>query len=88
MAVNLSIIDSVALVAVGNRLTGRKGAVRERGALREPTVQQVQELLTNAQNEMLGVNAMHSRGITGQGILVAVFDGGFSNVDLIPSLAQ
>lgn len=37
--------------------------------------------LSLPQNEMLGVDAMHEQGFMGEGMLVAVFDGGFMNVD-------
>lgn len=37
--------------------------------------------LSLQQNEMLGVDAMHEQGFMGEGMLVAVFDGGFINVD-------
>ena len=35
------------------------------------------QLLNVLQNEMLGMNAMHQAGYTGEGVSVAVFDGGF-----------
>lgn len=38
------------------------------------------------QIDMLGGTYLHSRGFTGQGKLIAVLDGGFMNVDLIPCL--
>lgn len=37
------------------------------------------------QNSILGISAMHEAGITGAGVLVAVFDAGFLNVDKIPA---
>lgn len=36
------------------------------------------------QNEMLGVNAMHNQGFTGEGLLIGVFDGGFQHVNSLP----
>ena len=41
------------------------------------------QLLNMLQNEMLGIDAMHQAGYTGQGISVAVFDGGFKGVDTV-----
>lgn len=41
-------------------------------------------LLNVLQNEMLGIDQMHDVGYNGQGITVAVFDGGFRGVDTSP----
>ena len=41
------------------------------------------QLLNVLQNEMLGIDAMHQAGYTGQGVSVAVFDGGFKGVDTV-----
>jgi hypothetical protein len=35
------------------------------------------------QNAMLGINEMHSQNFTGRGMTIAVFDGGFTNVNNI-----
>jgi hypothetical protein len=40
------------------------------------------------QNQMLGIEALHARGITGKGVVVAVFDGGFSGVDTIAAFRR
>jgi serine protease AprX len=40
-----------------------------------------QELKNAQQNNMLGIGSMHSAGITGEGILIAVLDAGFEGVD-------
>ncbi|MBR9774390.1 MAG: S8 family serine peptidase [Cytophagales bacterium] len=37
------------------------------------------------QNSILGISAMHEAGFTGEGVLVAIFDAGFLNVDKIPA---
>ncbi|HAA13383.1 MAG TPA: peptidase, partial [Cytophagales bacterium] len=34
-----------------------------------------------AQNELLGIPSLHGQGYTGDGVLIAVFDGGFLGVD-------
>ena len=36
---------------------------------------------TALQNEMLGVDILHDRGFTGEGISIAILDGGFTNAD-------
>lgn len=43
-----------------------------------------EELLNVVQNEMLGVDKMHELGYNGEGLMVAVFDGGFRGVDTVP----
>ncbi len=40
------------------------------------------------QVEMLKGDVIHNRGYTGQGVLIAVFDGGFNNAQNIPALAH
>ena len=37
------------------------------------------------QNSILGISDMHNAGYTGEGVLVAIFDAGFLNVDRIPA---
>lgn len=41
------------------------------------------QLLNNAQNNMLGIDEMHADGYSGDGLLIAVFDGGFRGVDTV-----
>ncbi|MBS9524591.1 S8 family serine peptidase [Litoribacter ruber] len=38
------------------------------------------------QNELLGIPEMHEEGYTGEGVTIAVFDGGFQNADRIDAL--
>jgi serine protease AprX len=38
------------------------------------------------QNELLGIPEMHQEGFTGEGVTIAVFDGGFQNADNISAL--
>jgi len=40
------------------------------------------------QVEMLGVNRLHEAGYKGQGVTIAVIDGGFYNADVIPGLSS
>lgn len=44
----------------------------------------LEELANKAQNEMLGITGMHGEGINGDGVMVAVFDGGFRGVNSAP----
>jgi len=43
--------------------------------------QRTEQLLNQEQNQMLGISEMHLRGYNGEGVFVAVFDGGFRGVD-------
>lgn len=43
-----------------------------------------QEVETDLQNRMIGIDRMHREGYTGQGMLIGVFDSGFSTVDQSP----
>lgn len=40
------------------------------------------------QLEMIGLNQMHSDGFTGKGVIIAVFDNGFANVDSLEGFAH
>ena len=40
------------------------------------------------QAEMIGVNHLHDAGYKGQGITIAVIDGGFHNADIIPAMKK
>ncbi len=44
--------------------------------------------MAREQIEMLGGIRMHEAGLTGQGITIAIIDGGFQNYDRIPALRQ
>ncbi|WKN44642.1 S8 family serine peptidase [Tunicatimonas pelagia] len=43
--------------------------------------ERAEQLLNQEQNQMLGIDEMHLRGYNGEGVFVAVFDGGFRGVD-------
>ena len=45
---------------------------------------QYETLPTDVQNNMLGIEKMHKDGFRGEGMTVAVFDGGFQNVNSLP----
>lgn len=40
------------------------------------------------QSSMIGADTLHARGFTGKGVTIAVIDGGFLNVDVIPGLQR
>ncbi len=40
------------------------------------------------QNKMVNINALHNLGYTGKGITIAILDGGFLNVDKLPSFVS
>ncbi len=44
--------------------------------------------VTLEQTELLGGTELHSRGWRGQGMVIAVLDGGFMNADVIPCLSR
>ncbi|MEL6539066.1 MAG: S8 family serine peptidase [Bacteroidota bacterium] len=74
----LSIVDSVMYVA--------RGGLFERpnwdNKPANPLYARTETDLQNAeQNNLLAIPSMHGQGYTGDGILVAVFDGGFQGVD-------
>ena len=52
------------------------------------TVAQTHYGVTREQVEMLGGVKMHSHRFTGQGVTIAVLDGGFMNADQIPCLKE
>lgn len=63
------------LVAPGRKLTGgREKQLRLRSRSQSAAA-------TKVQLEMLGLDAMHSEGIEGQGVDVAIFDSGFAGVN-------
>lgn len=85
---SLGFVDSVAQVAKFTRLSARVGAMPERGELRNTRNGDLVDEVTFVQNELIGAVGMHSRGYWGEGIRIAVFDGGFSNVQVIPAFAH
>lgn len=84
----VSYIDSIIYVGPGKKL---KNPYIFNGEDQSNTIGDTEETkefsvdfdagLSLQQNEMLGVDAMHEQGFMGEGMLVAVFDGGFINVD-------
>ncbi|MEM8970045.1 MAG: S8 family serine peptidase, partial [Bacteroidota bacterium] len=65
---------------------GRRGGNSSDGASygkskKSKKYQRTEELLNVEQNQMLGIDEMHRQGYNGEGVFVAVFDGGFRGVD-------
>ncbi|MDO4160542.1 MAG: S8 family serine peptidase [Prevotellaceae bacterium] len=52
------------------------------------TVEQSHYGVATEQNKMVGCQKLHNMGYTGRGITIAVLDGGFMNVDLIPCMQE
>jgi subtilisin family serine protease len=71
----LGFVSKVELVAPGKKLSsGRTKRIRERNRVNAPQA-------TDAQLQQLGIDAMHAQGFTGEGILIGVFDSGFTGVN-------
>lgn len=71
-----SFVEKVELVAPGEKLTsGRRKNLRERSADGSE--------VTSTQLSMIGIDKMHEQSIYGDGVFVAVFDGGFINANTV-----
>nr|WKN35126.1 S8 family peptidase [Tunicatimonas sp. TK19036] len=57
------------------------GASYGRSSKKKKISKRTEELVNQEQNQMLGIDAMHDMGYHGEGVFVAVFDGGFRGVD-------
>ena len=77
---NKSFVTSVEFVAPGEFEHARRFAFSRMMKSKNFS----ENLPTDFQNGMLGVDAMHDDGYKGQGMKIAVFDGGFLNVDETP----
>lgn len=73
---NLSFVQSIELVAPGQRLSGGRITASKRLARASASV-------TEKQNAMIGLDKMHDAGFYGEGIDVAIFDAGFNGVDTL-----
>lgn len=74
-----SFISHIEKVAPGPVGFARKGFI-----FRSITINSIKETLpTDIQNKMIGIDKMHEAGFRGENMNVAVFDGGFMNVDEI-----
>lgn len=68
---------------------GKKGSKPSNGSSHgksspKKRYEQTEQLLNQEQNQMLGIDEMHDSGYNGEGVFVAVFDGGFRGVDSSP----
>jgi serine protease AprX len=73
-------VSRTEMVAPGPVGTARKGFIFKSLTINS----QYQTLPTDAQNNMLGISNMHKDGFRGEGMTIAVFDGGFQNVNTLP----
>ncbi len=71
-------VDSVALIAEGERLSDTKIEVTTPETFQEPPSVSGN---TDLQLSMLQANIMHQDGITGEGMIIAVLDDGFTGVN-------
>ncbi len=76
---NLETVKKVIFVAPGERLIKNSG-LRAATSVNEKSFRK-SDLTNDIQNNMLGVNLMHEDGFTGKGILIGIFDAGFTGVD-------
>jgi len=73
-------VKNVELAAPGSKLSTPSTGGRKSG--KKEYLSEVEEsLATDFQNEMMGVDQMHERGFRGEGMLIGVFDSGFTDVD-------
>lgn len=82
----LPFVDKIELVARGfynDSQSARKESLKIPLRFR---IKKKEEKAYEFQNVLLGIPAMHREGYTGEGITIAVFDGGFQNADKIPAL--
>lgn len=73
-------VSEVAYIAPGAKLSLRKAA-SSRNYKERKSLRQLFSPPTSIQNELLGVPGMQQEGFTGEGIMIAVLDGGFSAVN-------
>jgi len=76
---SLPYVSEVEYVAPGEKLTFEDAGASGRKNHRRRN-QRVAAAATDAQNEMIGIDVMHSNGFTGEGIDIAIMDAGFQGV--------
>lgn len=79
----LPFVDEITLVAPGSRLTPAGAANNGRFKTKSSNGARVLST-TEFQNNMLSVQHMHRNGFYGEGVTIAVFDGGFAGADTAP----
>ncbi|WP_416865811.1 MAG: S8 family serine peptidase [Imperialibacter sp.] len=77
----LPFVSRVELVAPGARLT--KGETAN-GRFKSKSATGRVLATTEFQNSLLSIQHMHRQGFYGEGVLIAIFDGGFGGVDAVP----
>ena len=80
----MSIVEGLDFVApgTGGLVASRKVTKKKlTGQATHGNNRQQSEHAADAQNSMLSVNFMHGLGYRGEGILIGIFDSGFTNVD-------
>lgn len=78
---DLDFVRSVDFVAPEEEKNGRRNRHRVQPATRGVSTSLSSGGVNFNQNRMLGVNEMHKKGYTGEGLLIAIFDSGFLTVD-------
>lgn len=73
-----SFVDSVALVATGEKLTLSKSSFDWPTSFTVPTSNRT----SDNQNDLLGIEPMHEAGFKGQNMTIALFDGGYEGTNL------
>lgn len=82
--IQLPFVTSHELVKPVGRSDSRKaGSSYGESSAVHKKVSDEKSLLNEGQNNMLGIQTMHEKGFNGEGMLVAVFDGGFRGVDTV-----
>ena len=74
----LSFVSSLEMVGPGPLVSASGPLDKQSDELKQGRLQS-----TEVQNRLLGVDQMQQEGITGEGLQIAVFDGGFDGVDQI-----
>lgn len=87
---NLPYVEKVVLAApgVGTEFDIQNRLAAKNNKWENYQLSQSDSAHLNFQNVLIGIDKMRNDGYTGEGILIAVFDTGFPNVDLIPAFRQ
>src|SRR5690554_530903 len=82
----LPFVDHVELVGKGFHFSDHHGKKELSEAPAGSLTSSEMERSYEFQNDMLGIPAMHKAGYTGKGIMIALLDAGFLNVDKIAGM--
>ena len=72
-------VNDVVYVAPGSKLINSPEGSSQKS--RSKRTKRVKQEASEVQNNMLGIDALHESGYTGEGILIAVMDGGFYGME-------